>query len=101
MHKGYSPQSIQRKLREEYVEVEMEFITNILNEYQTTPTTQIQYLIEKKTRHISSEELVDFNFRKKLLRYLISKGHDLSLASKEIEKKIRRQNDEVDEDNLF
>ena len=97
MHKGYSPTSIKLKLKEEFVDVDKVFIEKIFNEYETNPANQVKKLIEKKTRHAPEGSLVDFNFRKKLLRYLVSKGHSLNVANNEIERIIRGEHEENDD----
>ncbi len=94
MQRGYSPEVIQLKLNEEKVIYEYSAIDEVFKEYKTCPKIQIRELLEKKLRSKTNADIVDFNFRKKLLRYIISKGHDLDLANREIEKIIRSNADE-------
>jgi regulatory protein len=96
MFKGYSISYIQQKLAQENVGVEMSLIEEIFEEYSYSHRSQLEYLLEKKTRSKTRAELVDFNFRKKLLRYFISKGHSINDGNKAIERAIRAVEDETD-----
>ncbi len=94
MNKGFSPEAILYKLNEEHLNTSLDTVNNVFHEYQTCPTTQIRAILDKRIRTKTNNEIVDFNFRKKLLRYVISKGHDLDLANREIEKIIRSNSNE-------
>lgn len=89
MRKGYAPSYIIQKLQQENVIVTFDLINEIFLEYKYSTYSQLEYLIEKKTRSQNKEQLVDFNFRKKLLRYFISKGHTLGQGNEVIEALIR------------
>ncbi|RPJ76072.1 MAG: regulatory protein RecX [Alphaproteobacteria bacterium] len=79
MHKGYAPNYIRQKLAQEHVEVTDEEIEAIFAEYRTSPEEQIDRLVRKKM-HGKTE--FDYAGESKILRYLISKGHDFGAAKK-------------------
>lgn len=79
MHKGYSPNYIRQKLAQEHLTVTDEEIEAIFIEYRTSPEEQMDRLIRKKM-HGKTE--FDYAGESKILRYLISKGHDFGSAKK-------------------
>jgi regulatory protein len=79
MHKGYSPDYIRQKLNQEHVAVTNEEIEAIFREYQTSPEEQIDRLVRKKMHHKTE---FTYEEESKILRYLISKGHDFGAAKK-------------------
>ena len=85
MYKGFAPNYIIQKLQQENVTTTFDHIHEIFAEYNYTTHSQLTYLLEKKARSKTLEELVDFNFRKKLLRYFLTKGHSLNDGNQVIE----------------
>ncbi len=85
MNKGYSQDFIRQKLNAERVKVEIPFIDSIYNEYHHSEDDQIKRLLEKKLR---GKPIIDYNHETKLIRFVLSKGHDLS-ATKKILKQIK------------
>jgi regulatory protein len=79
MHKGYSPSYIQQKLNQEHISATLELIDSIFVEYSVTCESQIQRLASKK---IGLRNSLDFDDQNKILRYLLSKGHELSYCRK-------------------
>jgi regulatory protein len=79
MHKGYSPSYIQQKLYQEHISATIELIETIFDEYSITCESQIQRLAAKK---IGPRDNLDFDDQNKILRYLLSKGHELSHCRK-------------------
>jgi SOS response regulatory protein OraA/RecX len=79
MNKGYSPDYIQQKLQQEHLNVTHEVIEAIFEEHKITTEMQIRRLASKK---MGSRENLDYDDQNKILRYLLSKGHDLSYARK-------------------
>jgi regulatory protein len=79
MNKGYSPSYIEQKLSEEHLKVTQDLIHSIFVEYNLTPEMQIQRLASKKMKNC---ENIAYEEQNKILRYLLSKGHDLTLARK-------------------
>lgn len=79
MHKGYSPDYIRQKLSQEHLSITDEEIEAIFAEYRTSPEEQIERLVRKKM-HGKTE--FDYAGESKILRYLISKGHDFGTAKK-------------------
>ncbi|MFA6237364.1 MAG: regulatory protein RecX [Bacteriovorax sp.] len=79
MHKGYSPNYIRQKLAQEHLAVTDEEIEAIFIEHRTSPEDQIDRLVRKKM-HGKTE--FDYDGESKILRYLISKGHDFGAAKK-------------------
>ena len=83
MMKGLHPRYIKSKLAEESVEISMSQIDLVFKEYQITPRTQIEELLIKKTRSLDLSTLRDEQspMRIKLIRYLLTKGHEPEDAS--------------------
>ncbi len=79
MHKGYSPNYIRQKLSQEHLTVTEEEIIDIFDEYRTNPEEQIERLVRKK---MHGKTDFDYDGESKILRFLISKGHDLNLSKK-------------------
>ena len=79
MNRGYSPDYIQQKLSEERINVTTETIDTVFTEYRMTPEDQIDRLIRKK---IQGKSELDYDQQSKVLRYLLSKGHDFSHSKK-------------------
>lgn len=84
MNKGYSPDYIRQKLAQEHLTVTDEVIEDIFSEYHVSVEDQIDRLVRKKM-HGKTE--FDFEGESKILRFLLSKGHDFG-ASKKIMKSI-------------
>lgn len=79
MEKGYSPEYISQKMAQENINVTNETIDAVFTEYQFSPENQIERLVRKK---IQGKTDFDFKSESKILRYLISKGHDFSTSKK-------------------
>lgn len=83
MNKGYSKRYILQKISQEAEQINQETITEIFNEYRTTEEDQVKRLIQKKIPKILP---IDFEEKKKvfqkILRFVVSKGHNPSLAFK-------------------
>ncbi len=79
MLKGYHPRYIQSKLAEEHVSIDQEYILTIFSDYDLSLDQLIRDLIEKKTRHLTDNDLDSeekrLKTRHKLIRYLMSKGY--------------------------
>ena len=84
MHKSYSPNYIRQKLAQEHLTVTVENIEEVFSEHRTSTDEQIAHLIRKKM-HGKTE--FDYDGQSKILRYLLSKGHDYG-AAKRILKEI-------------
>lgn len=95
MHKGYSISYICQKLSLENVQIEKSEIEDIFTEYDFSESSQIDYLIDKKARNVDLDKLVDLNFKQKLLRFLLSKGHNYSQCEKQVSNYIRSKKDEA------
>jgi regulatory protein len=78
MQKGYSPDYIRQKLAQEHLTLSDEEIVSIFNEFGTSPEEQMDRLIRKKMQG----KVLDYEAESKILRYLISKGHDYGAAKK-------------------
>jgi SOS response regulatory protein OraA/RecX len=79
MHKGYSPDYIRQKLSQEHMTVTNDDIGEVFTEYSLSPEDQIERLARKKLR---SRTEIDFKEEGKILRFLISKGHDFGMSKK-------------------
>lgn len=73
MNKNYSPNYIKQKLNQEHLDVNVEQIEELFSENQVSTEDQIEVLVRKKM-HGKTE--FDYEGQNKILRYLISKGHD-------------------------
>lgn len=79
MNKGLSINHIRQKLRQEHLEASDEQIQEIFDENLISEDQQIERLARKK---MGSKTDLDFEDQGKILRYLISKGHDYALCKK-------------------
>lgn len=79
MNKGYSPEYIQQKLYQEHLDITQELIESIFSDHRVTTELQIRRLAAKK---IGNKTNLDYNEQNKILRYLLSKGHELSQGRK-------------------
>lgn len=77
MNKGYSPAYIVQKLAQEHLSVSEDAVEAVFLEHQLTPELQIRRLAAKK---MGIKTNLDYDDQNKILRYLLSKGHDLSLS---------------------
>jgi len=93
MLKGYSKEYIVEKLYSEQLQCSSETIDGLFQEYEFSEEIQITHLLEKKLRGHSIKDLIDFNFRKKLLRYFVSKGHSIDETNRVMESFLRRGDD--------
>lgn len=79
MNKCYSPDYIQQKLYQEHLEITQELIESIFTEHKMSTELQIRHLASKK---IGNKTNLDYDNQNKILRYLLSKGHELSQCRK-------------------
>ena len=79
MNKGLSVNHIRQKLQQEHLQATDEQIQEIFDENQISEDQQIERLARKK---MGSKTDLNFDDQGKILRYLISKGHDYALAKK-------------------
>lgn len=79
MNKGFHPDYIQKKLKEEFVEVELTLIKEVFHEYSMTTDKQIEKLFFRKnlnrSEYLGYELEKRSKFEQKLFRYALSKGH--------------------------
>ena len=81
MHKGYSANYIRQKMGQEHLTVTNDDIKEIFEDNLISEEKQIERLARKKLR---SKTEIDFDLEGKILRFLISKGHDFGLSKKVI-----------------
>ncbi len=86
MSKGYSPNFIRQKLAQEHLTVTDESIGEIFTEYRISEEDQIERLARKK---MGSRTTFDFDDETRILRFLISKGHDYSSSKKVLKSLIQ------------
>lgn len=79
MNKGYSPDYIRQKLAQEHMTVTDEAISDIFSEHHVSVENQIERLARKK---MGSRTEIDFDDEGRILRYLISKGHEFGTSKK-------------------
>ena len=84
MEKGYSPSYIRHKLAEERLSVTDEEVEIVFNLHRLSPEVQIDRLIRKK---LQGKIEFDYALKNKVLRFVLSKGHDFE-DSKKIMKSI-------------
>lgn len=84
MNKGYSPDYIRQKMAQEHMTVTNEAIEEIFAEYHMSTEDQIDRLVRKKMQRKTE---FDYEEESKILRFLLSKGHDFG-TSKKIMKSI-------------
>jgi SOS response regulatory protein OraA/RecX len=82
MHKGLHPNFIQMKLKEEFLQVEVDHIFDIFSQYPMTICEQLERLIVKKLPRNTRYSELCFEEKQKIkqraFRYAISKGHQYS-----------------------
>lgn len=79
MNKGYSVSYVRQKLKQEHLTVTDEQIEEVFGEHRTSEEDQIERLAQKK---IGTKSGLDFAEQGKILRFLLSKGHDYSKSKK-------------------
>ena len=83
MNKGYSKRYILQKISQEAEKIDPDIIDEIYTEYRITEEDQVKKLVQKK---IPSNLPIDFEEKKKvfqkILRFVVSKGHNPSIAFK-------------------
>lgn len=79
MNKAYSVNYIKQKLAQEHLTLSEEAIQEIFEDNNVSTEDQIERLVRKK---VGSKTNLDFDQQGKILRYLISKGHDFSTSKK-------------------
>lgn len=75
IHKGYSPSFISKRLEQDGLFIEEGQILTIYEEEMITPKDQIKILAEKKLTKFNSE-IERQKVIKKLLTFILAKGHD-------------------------
>jgi regulatory protein len=79
INKGLSINHIRQKLNQEHLEASDDKIQEMFNENQTSEDQQIERLARKK---IGSKTDLKYEDQVKILRYLISKGHDYGISKR-------------------
>ena len=79
MNKGYSVSYVRQKLKQEHLTVTDEQIQEVFGEHRTSEEDQIERLAQKK---MGTKSGLDFAEQGKILRFLLSKGHDYSKSKK-------------------
>jgi regulatory protein len=79
MERGYSPDYIRQRLAQEHLTVTDEEIEAVFTEHGLTTEDQIDRLVRKK---IQGKTDFDYAGESKILRYLLSKGHDFGDSKK-------------------
>jgi regulatory protein len=77
MNKSYSVNYIRQKMAQEHLSISEETIQEIFEDNNMSEEQQIERLARKK---IGIKTDLDYDQQSKILRYLISKGHDFSLS---------------------
>lgn len=88
MYKGYSPNYIVQKLAQEHVETTIETILEIFSSCDYSQESQIKELASKKLRGL---KVSDPKTREKILRFVLSKGHDYGRCAATITELIEEQ----------
>lgn len=79
MSKGYSPDYIRQKLAQEKMTITDDSIGEIFTEHHVSVEEQIERLVRKK---MGSRTQFDYDDETRILRFLISKGHEFSTSKK-------------------
>lgn len=79
MNKAYSVNYIRQKMAQEHLSISEDQIQEIFEDNDTNEEDQIERLVRKK---IGSKTELDFDQQGKVLRYLISKGHNFAISKK-------------------
>ncbi|MGZ3808551.1 MAG: regulatory protein RecX [Bacteriovorax sp.] len=79
MNKGYAPDYIRQKLALEHMTITDQEISDIFSEHRVNIEDQIDRLVRKK---MPKKSEIDFDDQNKILRYLLSKGHDFGTSKK-------------------
>ena len=82
LYKGCANFFIKQKLSQEFLEVDDHRIDQLREENHISKKESIHYLIEKKLRYkeIPKDKSEYFKLKDKVIRFLISKGHDYQSA---------------------
>tara|TARA_B100001971_G_scaffold213155_1_gene245466 strand:+ start:43726 stop:44277 length:552 start_codon:yes stop_codon:yes gene_type:complete len=82
LYKGYSNYFITQKLMEEQLEVDEAWINSLREENHISTDESINYLIDKKLRlkDIPQDKEQFYKLRDKVIRFLVSKGHNYQSA---------------------
>lgn len=92
MSKGYSPNFIRQKLSQEHLTVTDESIGEIFSECRISKEDQIERLARKK---MGVKTVFDFDDESRILRFLISKGHDFSSSKKVLKALIQEVREQL------
>ncbi len=79
MNKGYSINYVRQKLAQEHLTVSDEQIEEVFTEHRITEGSQIERLAQKK---IGRKTDLDFDDQGKILRFLMTKGHNYAQSKK-------------------
>ena len=79
MNKYYSPNYILQKMNQEQLDTNLEQIIEVFTENQVSTQDQIELLIKKKSYGTTD---FSYEYQNKILRYLLSKGHDFDESKK-------------------
>jgi SOS response regulatory protein OraA/RecX len=100
MIKGESEDKIRKRGALEKLSFEEEEFRNVENELGFTDEESLEKLIQKKLRSktIPSNPIEKFKLRDKVLRFLISKGHDFNDAKEALQRHFKGQESQIDTD---
>lgn len=96
MNKAYSINYIRQKMAQERLTISEESIQEIFDEHHMSEEQQIERLVRKK---LGTKTNLDFDQQGKILRYLISKGHDFSTSKKVLKAMIGENIADFDSQN--
>lgn len=88
--KGFAPRYVVSKLQDEKLSVDVDTVGELMKEMEVTQEGQVKSLIEKKMATLTPSTK---GLREKVLRYLLSKGHDYSFVASEVARQIGMDGD--------
>lgn len=93
LYKGYANFFIKQKLAQEFLEVDDNRIDQLRAENHISKDESINYLIDKKLRYkeIPKDKAEFFKLKDKVIRFLISKGHDYQTAKQLLQEYINQK----------
>lgn len=94
IYKGLAPRFIIQKLNQERIAITEDDVLEILSEQHTDTNSQLDNLIDKKWRKLTIDQMLDFNFKQKLIRFLLTKGHDYKSIESRIQHYIGSKNED-------
>lgn len=93
INKGYSQNYVRQKLGQEHVSVTKEFIDDIYQEHKYSEVDQVRELVQKKLR---GKKIEDYNHEVKIIRFILSKGHEMGAIKKVLKEYKNSQIEELD-----